>query len=213
MSKFDFVKAQKFFFEWRFHFLAFFLGVLIALGGGYLLIYGDVVAAEDIWDLDLEVSHVSDANSDFKGSTAQKLLVDIRGAVKSPGVYEFEEGLILNEAINQAGGLSADVDQAWVDQNLNFVRELEDREKIYIPAKDTEVAGKSGTSDRVDLADDTVINLNSASKSELESLPGVGPATAGKIIDSRPYRQKTDLLNVSGIGEATYEKLKDKVAI
>ena len=143
------------------------------------------------------------------------ILVDIRGAVKSPDVYEITEGSIVKELIELSGGLVKKVDSEWVDQNINYSLQLEDRQKIYIPFKaevpavNSEVETPGGGSSAVS----GKVNINTGTKEELESLTGVGPSTAQKIIDGRPYKKIEDLLDVKGIGESTFEKLREYIRI
>jgi competence protein ComEA len=145
--------------------------------------------------------------------------VDISGEVKSPGVYEFEEGQIIEDALQKAGGLTEEADSEYVEKSINRAEKLTDQQKIYIPAKaeainsdnntesigSTDISGVSGTSRKV--------NINSASLNELDSLPGIGPAYAQKIIDGRPYSKIEDVKSVKGIGDATFEKIKDQITI
>ena len=137
------------------------------------------------------------------------LFVDISGQVNSPGVYEIGEGKIVWDLVELAGGFSEKVDLEFVAKNINLSRKLVSEDKIYIPQKGEFVDGSigpgSGQSERV--------NLNTASLEELDTLSGVGPSTAQKIIDSRPYKAIEDLKNVPGIGDARFEELKDKVTI
>jgi len=164
------------------------------------------------------------ASSDVQFYPAQEiskapisLMVDIRGAVEKPGVYELEQGSRLQDLVTKAGGFSSQVDQVWVDLNLNMARELKDGQKVYIPKK-----GERSKEQVVDNQPESVksgsfINLNTADKSELETLTGIGPAFAKRIIDYRQenggFKSAEEIQAVSGIGEKTFEKIKNQISI
>jgi len=137
-----------------------------------------------------------------------KIMVDVAGAVKNPGVYELKNGDRINDAIDAAGGLN-DANEEYLSQNMNFAEKLTDGMKIYIPNENEESGGVLGG-----VASDAsgLINLNSASKSRLEELPKVGPVTADKIIAGRPYDSVDDLLIKKVVGASTFDKIKDLVS-
>jgi competence protein ComEA len=140
-----------------------------------------------------------------KAETVLKYYVYITGEVKSPGVYEIPEDLRLNELITMAGGFSENADMNYVNQELNLASVLRDQQKIFIPSIDSESSVKSDST--------TLINLNTATLEELDTLPGIGLSTAQKIINQRPFTTKEQLLNVSGIGESKYSQVKDLVTV
>lgn len=135
-----------------------------------------------------------------------KKYVYLQGEIQKPGVYEFKEGERLFELIERAGGLTNNADPESYEK-LNPSKLLSDEENVTIASQRTEVRGES-TQDT-----SLKININTASKSELESLPGVGSATAEKIIQNRPYSSIEELLDVSGIGDTKYSALKDLVTV
>lgn len=147
-----------------------------------------------------------------------EIYVDIGGAVENPDVYCVAAGEILDNVIELAGGLKDEVCSKWVGRELNLAAVVEPNSKIYIPfADDDECLSSAAGSEEagssvVDMGADK-ISINNASKSELESLSGVGPSTAQKIIDGRPYGKLEDLMNVKGIGQATYDKFKDDICL
>lgn len=130
----------------------------------------------------------------------------IAGAVKSPGIYAFNSKIHLSQAIDKAGGFSEGVDVKYVNESLNLASTVKDEQHIFIPYK---------SSSKVEVEDEAqqeLINVNTASVEKLANLPGVGPAIAQKIIQSRPYSQPENLLKVSGIGEKLVEKIANFVA-
>lgn len=156
-----------------------------------------------------EVTAGDEANAN-ETETAM-LVVDISGCVNTPGVYEVSDGTRLHQVIEQAGGLTKDAD---IDA-INQAELVTDGQKILIPAK-----AESGT-DRVSAAAQPAnsgkININQADSIALQEIPGVGPATADKIIQYREangrFQTIEDIRNVSGIGDKTFEKMKDKICV
>lgn len=160
-----------------------------------------------------------------------EIYVDIGGMVKKPGVYKVNEGTRLFEVIEQAGGLSQGASLA----NINQAKVVIDGEKIVIPSEEEVKAGAvSGFGDISGFGKgegtgapsgqqgqtftfDGRVNINTADRQGLQEIPGVGPVTADKIIAYRssngPFKSTEELKNVSGIGEKTFQKIKDMVGI
>lgn len=143
------------------------------------------------------------------------IYVDIQGQVKNPGVYELEEGSLIKDVIELAGGLTPDADSDYISQNINQAQKLKDEDKIYIPMLGEVEKEKTGTEDVLGLSDNSngKININKATVEELDSLPGIGPSYAQKIIDGRPYSSIEEITNVKGIGDSTFEKIKEKICV
>ena len=138
-----------------------------------------------------------------------EMFVDISGEVKSPGVYKVSNNTRLYEVIEQAGGLTSDADTNQINQ-ADFV---EDGEKIVVPSK---VAINNETTVSVENSGITngLININTATKDQLMEITGVGEVIAQRIIEYRSgnrFNTTEDLLNVKGIGNATYEKMKSQI--
>lgn len=131
--------------------------------------------------------------------------VDIEGAVAQPGVYALDDSARVAEAIEKAGNFTENADQTWIAQNLNLAAKLVDGQKIYIPQ-----VGEAG---KVASQVSGKININNAQASELDKLPDIGPVRAEKIISGRPYARIEDLLTKKIVGESTFEKIKDKIAV
>lgn len=143
---------------------------------------------------------------------AGPLHVHAAGAVLRPGVVEVPPGARVVDVVAAAGGPTPEADL----NQINLAELVTDGERVYIPrsgevvpaiTSPSGVASKPGSTDA-----NTVVNLNDASESELETLPGVGPATAKAIVDYRSqhgrFRSVDDLLNVRGIGPAKLEQIK-----
>lgn len=145
-----------------------------------------------------------------EGEQSSKIKVDVSGAVNNPGVYGLSEGDRVEDALKMAGGFSSEADPEWVAKSINLASKITDGQKIYIYAK-SETSSTSST-----LGSSSVsgkVNINFSSSKELDTLPGVGEVTAGKIISGRPYNSVEDLLNKKVVGKATFEKIKDLVSV
>jgi len=154
---------------------------------------------------------------DDKGGEDISITVDITGAVKKPGVYTFSNGDRVIDAINKAGGLTKKADLDQIAQDINQASKLDDEQKIFVPAKQkTTVSSQVASAQTSDSQTNQTIatskiNLNQASVSQLESLPGIGSVYAQRIIELRTklgrFSSADQLLEVSGIGERTLEKI------
>nr|WP_277398247.1 helix-hairpin-helix domain-containing protein [Neobacillus citreus] len=184
-------------------------------------------ASEAIQPQPLATDQVSEAGSIQEKSdeimgkkqsqTAPVIMVDVKGQVKQPGVYKASEGERVIDVVSRAGGVTEQAEQGQV----NFAERVKDEMVIYIPAKGEgavvlpEASGNGVMVSGGTGQNEGKINLNKAEVNELQNLPGIGPAKAAAIIDYRetsgPFKRAEDLKNVSGIGEKTYEKLKDLV--
>jgi len=130
---------------------------------------------------------------------AKQITIDIEGAVEKPGVYTLPANSRIQNALIAAGGLSQTADRQQVSQNLNLAAVLTDGAKLYIPAVGEQMAGSgagsTNASGNVQGASLKMVNINLASESDLDALPGVGQVTAQKIIDNRPYQSVQELLD------------------
>ncbi len=151
-----------------------------------------------------------------------EVFVDVSGAVVNPNVYCFKEGTLVVEAVKRAGGFKKDLyAEAFVDSNLNLSRVLVGNEKLYIPYfKDQSctlleyvAVNKEIQKGEIKGSSVACVSINQANKSDLMELSGVGESLAEKIIDGRPYKTVEDLNNVSGIGDQLYEKLLPEICI
>lgn len=158
-------------------------------------------------------------------TASARLLVHVMGAVAKPGVYELPEGARLLDAVAAAGGVSADADTSLV----NLARPIADGEQLRIPrvgeSPAPAEAPSGATNDGASVpgpsagagAGSGLVNLNTASASELEALPRIGPAMAERIIDYREqqggFSSVDELKNVTGIGDATFEQIAPHVTV
>jgi len=171
---------------------------------------------ENLQESDNEVQNPEDEGNEI-------IIVHITGEVKNWGVIELEKGARVMDAVNKAGGLTEEADVEKV--NLAYI--LSDGVKIYIPSKNNEndieyIIEESGEKvvteeKKMEKANNALININNATQTELESLPGIGPSTALKIILYREENGKfssiEDIKNVSGIGENKFNNIKQLICI
>lgn len=149
------------------------------------------------------------------------IVVEIAGQVETPGVYKLQNGSRIEDLLILSGGISANADRTWLEKSLNRASKLVDGQKIYIPSVDEQTnvlsANNSGgyqtTSSISDDQGSGLININTASQKELESLTGIGPVYAQNIIEHRPYSSVEELTSKGALGDSTYEKIKDKVSV
>lgn len=184
-----------------------------------------------------EVEHNDCPVEEEPAETECSIFVDISGAVSIPGVYCFNPGDRVIDAVKKAGGFSKNVALEYIEREINLSKVLTDSQKLYFPShselicnlkdftlKTEEVIPKESTTGSATDKNEkdnsggitgpsSCININSADITALDSLDGIGPSTAQKIIDNRPYNSTDDLLNVSGIGQTTYDKFKDNICI
>ncbi|OGY25822.1 MAG: hypothetical protein A2134_00205 [Candidatus Woykebacteria bacterium RBG_16_39_9b] len=145
-------------------------------------------------------------------SDGKELKVDVAGAVFKPAVYSLEENTRVADAISAAGGFTDKADKVWIAKNLNLAQPLSDGVKIYVPAVG-EVGNISNKADEVLGEDSNKVNINTASTSELDTLPNIGPVRAEKIINNRPYSSLEDLKSKNVLGPSTFEKIKDLISV
>ncbi|MDZ5470916.1 helix-hairpin-helix domain-containing protein (plasmid) [Bacillus sp. 31A1R] len=177
--------------------------------------FQSIEASDDIWDpsSSLEVDnqeHISTSNEQ-----TSFILIDVKGAVNKPGVYEAVEGDRVIDLIEKAGGLRKTANELAV----NFAMKVTDEMVLYIPEKGKE-SSFTTTSSVLNSSGETKndkINLNTATQSDLLTLPGIGPSKADAILKYReengPFKTVEDLTSVTGIGDKTFEKLKDQLTV
>lgn len=145
--------------------------------------------------------------------TQSPVVVHITGAVPRPGVYALPDGSRVQDAISAAGGFLAEAEKS----QINLAALLIDGEKLDVPFLEGASPVLPTPGATVIAATTELININTASAVELESLPGIGPTTAQKIIEYReangPFISIEDIVDVSGIGFGTYERIKDLITV
>ncbi len=199
---------------------------LLSLGGTALLVRRPTPAAIEI----IPPPTATFTPLPTPTSTPAPLRVFVSGAVLHPDVYTLAPDAIVKDAVTAAGGFDASADR----ESLNLAQPLYDGAQVHVPSQAVQAAAPPGgvsapvatptsaptafsnpstSPTAAPAAPGRKVNLNTASQAELETLPGIGPALAQRIIEGRPYRTVEDLKNVKGIGEATYSKLAPLVTV
>lgn len=197
--------------------------ILITIIGIGIYCYTDAIENTNEEEIE-NVLEVAQTNT-TKETEEKNIFVHIAGCVQKEGMLELSSNSRIADAIEKAGGLTQEADLS--DINLAYL--LEDGMKIYIPNQNerqennekTEDTAKTENTPSMQIQDTNtkqdVININTATQEELDTLPGIGPATAAKIIAYRKekgkFNNKEEIKEVSGIGEAKYEKIKEYISI
>lgn len=183
---------------------------------------------EDYQELDQISGDINALETKEKIENEEEIvIVHIAGQVKQPGIVRIKEGSRIADIIEKAGGLTEDADIT----NVNLAYIIEDGQKITIPSKSTTFIGteckeyitvQNGDSiidEEYNLkkGENAMININKATLEELQTLQGIGEATAQKIIDYRKqngeFKQIEDIKNVPGIGDAKFENIKNNICV
>ena len=179
----------------------------------------DEASASDVREAGAASPDDADKSSS-KASAETEVYVDVDGAVARPGVYRLKDGARVSQAIDAAGGLMADADVT----GLNRASKITDGQKIYVPTVGEQqaaaaVGGAESSAATIPGAGSSsgLVNINTASAAELQTLSGIGPSMAQSIIDERTkngaFASVDDLMRVSGIGEKKLAKIKDCICV
>ena len=151
-------------------------------------------------------------DKELKKEEKEKIKVHVAGAVVTEGLVELEEGARVEDAIKGAGGTTINANI----KDINLAQKLQDGQKIYIPKQDEEEKYKIENNNE-NISNVGKININTATQTELELLTGIGPSMAGKIISYRnkngKFKSIDEIKEVSGIGEAKFEMIKEEITI
>lgn len=213
--------------------------VIICLGGYYIYYknsntykeFENISQIEELLPYEEEHQNTN-SNTNFNDTSTEisheeeMIMVHITGEVKNWGVIELKSGSRIIDAVNEAGGFTEDADT----EKINLAYIISDGMKIYIPNKNEDINDDGAEYISTDSGENIItggkklkenenklININKATQTELESLPGIGPSTALKIISYRNeqgnFSSIEDIKNVNGIGESKFENIKDLICI
>lgn len=196
-----------------------------AIGVRYLLAGGEPAADAGLALSELSAGATSSpAAASPSPAAAAPLVVYVCGAVRSPGVYTFAPGARVADLIDRAGGATGAAEL----ETINLAAVLTDGQQVVVPRRGETAAATaagdpaaaatgSGGAAAAPAVPGALVNLNTATLAELDTLPGVGPSTAQKILDYRTssggFKSVDDLKNVSGIGDVRFAELKDLVTV
>ena len=188
----------------------------LVLGGFFLLKPVAQTPAKES-NLQTEVTTVSKDEKEDKNQKEEVveqdlITVDVKGAVKSPGIYDLPVGSRINDAVQKAGGLTDNADS----KSINLAQRISDEALVYVPTKE-EATSQEMPSSASNNKENKKVNLNKASVEELKQVKGLGAKRAQDIIDHREsngkFKSVDELKKVSGIGAKTIEKLKEYVTV
>lgn len=210
-----------------------FVGVLAAgvllIVGGYIWLTGSsptngvsLSAEAAHFDPQVRLPQASGFALAQPNASPSTVVVDVEGAVVAPGLHRVPAGSRIGDAITAAGGYSTLVDIAAAATSLNLAQPLTDGMKVHVPARGDSGASpppfpggeQPGTTSQP--GGGAAINVNSATLEQLDTLPGIGPVTAAKIIAAReatPFATVDELLSREVLGPATFEKIKAMVTV
>jgi competence protein ComEA len=195
-------KIEEVFFKYRF-FLFFILIGIILVGLG----------------LNYKQNNPTEEKLEVLSETVEMLVVEISGEVINPGVYRLPKDSRVEDLLVAGGGITADADRDYIDTNINRAAKLIDGQKYFVPPvgwqKENETANKTvgyqTISSDFGVQKEGVININTASLTELDALPGIGQKYGTSIIEHRPYSNAEELLSGGVIPKSTYDKIKTMI--
>ena len=205
-----------FFDEWKEKWESWSLSAKAAVIGGILLILvglGGLFSKkeESMEETEVVVTTVLAEKTEVSTTQETVIFVDIKGAVKNPGVYQMKVGDRVKDALDAAGGLTAEADS----QKVNLAQRVEDQMVIVVPKVGEEAEEISAGATSKEEAKEGKVNINTATVEELKTLKGVGEKKAEAIIEYRKkngsFQTKEDLMKVRGIGKKLFESFQERI--
>lgn len=204
--------VEEFMYVWRKPFIFLVIGlILVGLG----VVYYRVSQTDSSSSIEVLESTTVDKNMGFD------IVVEISGEVEKPGVYKLTSDSRVEDLLIACGGISVNADREWIEKYINRAAKLSDGQKVYIPSVSEQSDTVSANNSRGIKVDQAVlgsgsrnlVNINSATLSELDTLPGIGQVYAQSIVEHRPYSNIEELVSKSVLKQNVYEKVKDRITI
>ena len=202
------------------------IAIVVAIGMIYFIYNKNQITDDVNLENDILVSENVAKEKSLNTTEENEVIIHITGSVKNPGIVRLKEGSRIEDAIEAAGGLTENADISKV--NLAYV--VDDGTKIKIPSSQEEDIGDeeiidSGSGENIIIEKNTTssnkssqtININKATETELQTLPGIGASLASRIIEYRSQTGKfgsiEEIKNVNGIGDCKFENIKDLISV
>lgn len=198
-------------------FLKFRYPILILLAGLILISFGAFIFKSGIFSSPTKIEVLESTQA----GQGKEITVEIGGSVVSPGVFKLPGDSRVEDLIIKSGGFSANADRDWTNKYLNRAAKLTDGQKVYVPSIDWQSnpsgANKSGDI-KVDqpvlgLTGTDLVNINTASLNELDTLPGIGQVYGQNIIEHRPYSDIAELVSKGAIKQSLFDKIKNLISV
>lgn len=163
---------------------------------------------------------VLNSSTDSQNTTSEanpvSIVVEITGAVEKPGVYRLPIGSRIDDLLIISGGVSVNANREWIEKNINRASKLTDGQKLYIYSQSDVLSANTTGGIKPDqgilgVENGSLLNINTASLNDLDTLPGIGPVYGQSIIEHRPYSTIEELLSKGVLKKSVYEKIKNKI--
>jgi len=203
-------KVDDIFYKYRYLIFLFLLGIIFVLIGIFI---------SKNFSFGKNKIEIVDGNEN--GEVVSEIIVEIAGEVIKPGVYKLSNSSRIEDLLVLSGGISKNADRDWMEKSLNRAAKLSDGQKIYIPSIDeqSDVLSANNSSPYQNVSSDFesqgsgFIDVNQATQKELESLSGIGPVYAQKIIEYRPYSNIEEIVSKTKIPQKTFDNIKSQLIV
>lgn len=192
--------------------ILFLIGLILIGFGIYFFKNGGIGSGDKV-----EVLNSSKESQD----DSLEMVVEIAGAVERPGVYKLPQNSRVDDLLIISGGISVNADRIWMEKYINRAAKLIDGQKVFIPNINEQTTSTSANNEGgiktyqevFGSQTEGLLNINIATLSELDKLPGIGPVYGQSIIEHRPYSTLEELVSKDAISNSVYEKIKNLVSV
>ena len=192
--------------------------VLAGLALAGTLAAGAFVLATSAPQGEVRIEALGSAEASGAQASKGEVVIEVGGAVLRPGIVRLPAGSRVADAIASAGGFGPRVDAGRADRDLNLAATVQDGQQVHVPSRDDPppASATGGSPGAGGASTGGPVDLNSATATELDALPGIGPVTATKILaarDERPFASVEDLRERKLVGPSTFEKIRELVVV